>query len=388
MLTRQALMEQAEVGMDVRAELAWEADFVGRMQIQNRPPRNAAVAGRGYAPPPPIPERFNNKTVGITVAVSFALMAALATVVVLSSLLIVPPPKVASVSTGPTPPPTAPPTPFNPYLGAPLPNNRLILFYGIAYSGIDHNGPASIHPFTFLPQLQQLGQEYTAADPKHPAKLGLDVVVNVADQCSGPNSSCSHFVSPSQIQSYIDFCQANNLYLFLDLQFGRSSVQGVLTYLMPYLERYPFVELALDTEFHFYPYMTGGPPFELGNVTAQDVNWAVDQLAQIPMKYHVPEKVLMIHEWTPGVLIDKAAIKTNKLVSIVLHSDGFGYADNKIGDYHQFVQVEKIQYGGFKLFFNYDDCPSTTPGCSFDNPQWTAQQVMSLSPAPLVISYE
>jgi hypothetical protein len=263
-----------------------------------------------------------------------------------------------------------------------------VLFYGIAWSMIDHNGPASIHPFTFLPQLQQLGQEYTAADPKHPAKLGLDVVVNVADQCSPGNSLCDHFVQPSIIQSYIDFCQEHNLYLFLDLQFGRASVQDVVSYLLPYLERYPFVELALDTEFHFYPYMLGGPPFELGNVTGEDINWTIDQLAQIPMKYHVPEKVLMIHEWTPGALVDKSAIKTNKLVSIVLHSDGFGYASNKIADYHQFVQVEKIQYGGFKLFFNYADCPSTTVGCSFDNPQWTPQQVLSLTPPPLVVSYE
>ncbi len=370
---------------------AWGAITVGNVRVQSHPRRVGAQPPVQVAPQEQrtLPVPFTNKTVGVTVAVSFALMATLATIVVLSSLLIVPPTPQATTPPPPSPVPTAPPTPFDPSVGAPLPNNRLILFYGIGYSGIDHNGPASIHPFTFLPQLEQLGQEYTAADPKHPAKLGLDVVVNVADQCppSG-NSTCSHFVSSSEIQSYIDFCQAHNLYLFLDLQFGRSSVQGVFTYLLPYLERYPFVEVALDTEFHFYPYMAGGPPFELGNVTGADINWAIDQLAQIPMKYHVPRKVLMIHEWTPGALVDKDKIKTNPLVSIVLHSDGFGYAQNKIGDYEQFVKAEPIQYGGFKLFFNYADCPSTTPGCSFDNPQWTPQQVLSLDPPPLVVSYE
>lgn len=353
------------------------------VRTQNRPGANAV------AKPSPKTEalgQFNHKTVGVTVAVSFALMAALAAVVVLSSLLVVPPAKTA-VIVHPTAVPTATPAPFDPLAGAPLPTNRLVLFYGIADSGIDHNGPASIHPFTFLPQLQQLVQQYTAADPKHPAKGGLDVVINVADPCS-LNALCDHYASTSQIQSYIDFCQAHNLYLFLDLQFGRASVQDVFNYLLPYLERYPFVEIALDTEFHFYPDMLGGPPFELGHVTGEDINWAIDQMAQIPTKYHVPRKVLMIHEWTPGALVDKDKIKTNPLVSIVLHSDGFGYANEKIADYQQFVKVEHIQYGGFKLFYNYADCPFPTPGCSWDNPQWTPQQVLTLDPPPLVVSYE
>ncbi len=379
--------------MALKAEFALEADFVSSMQAQKRSARNASVAGRGYAPPPPsISSRFSNKTVGITVAVSFALMAGLATIVVLSSLLIVPPQKTVAMQAGPTPPPTAPPTPFDPSVGAPLPNNRLVLFYGIAESQIDHNGPASIHPFTFLPRLQQLGQQWTEADPKHPAKLGLDLVVNVADSCQEyVVATCEHNVYPSVLQTYIDYCQEHGLYLFLDMQFGRASIQDVVSYYLPYLERYSFVELAVDTEFHFYSPNFGIPSFDAGYVKAADINWVINEMAKIPMLYHVPRKVVLLHEWFDGVIQDIQTVKANKNVDVVLHADGFGNPHDKLFKYDLLTVQEALktgaaQYGGYKMFYLYQDCPfPSQPGCSGDIPQWTPQDVLNpklLDPDP------
>ena len=54
------------------------------------------------------------------------------------------------------------------------------------------------------------------------------------------------------MQAYIDFCQQHNLLLFFDLQLGTEPVKdAVMNHVLTYLEKYPFVELALDTEFHF-----------------------------------------------------------------------------------------------------------------------------------------
>lgn len=347
---------------------------------------------------------FTNKTVGITVAVSFALMAVLAAVVVLSSLFVIPPQAAAVVIPTPTALPTQPPTPFDPSVGTPLPNNRLILFYGIAYSQIDHNGPASIHPFSFLPQLQQLGKAWTAADPKHPAQLGLDLVVNVVDPCAdGVVSTCSHNIQPSIIQAYIDYCQQHNLYLFLDMQFGRATIADVMSYYLPYFERYSFVEPAMDTEFHFYSTTQGIPSQDAGYIKAADVNWAIQEFAKIPTAYHVPRKVLLLHEWFDGAISDISQVKANPDVSVVLHSDGFGGPADKLVKYDLLVTQEAYktggaQYGGFKLFNNYADCPfPSVPGCSGDIPEWTPQDVLNpnllvsgakFAPVPLLISYE
>lgn len=326
------------------------------------------------------------RAVVITAAASFVIMAGLAAIVVISSVFIVPPQASIALPT-PTPKPTAPPAPFNPSANAPLPTDRIILDYGIAFSGNDFNGPASLHPFTFLPNLQQVGAAWAAADPAHPVQLGMDVVVNVADSClEGVVATCNHFAAPSQIQAYIDFAQQHNLLLFLDLQFGRSSVQDIVTHVLPYLERYPFVELAIDTEFHFYSQPYGVPSADSGYIDGSDLEWVVRTVAQIPMAYHIPRKVVMIHQWFEGAIAHKNLITPNPLVSIVVHSDGFGTYGNKQGDYVQFVKNELIQYGGFKLFYTYNDCGG--PCSAADDPLWTPQQVLALTPAPLVISYE
>ncbi len=346
------------------------------------------------------PERRSG-TETAAIVLSFALMAALAVAVILSNMVALPlgglpiarhaAPQTRAAKAAPTlTPPTHPapvPVSFDPSQNAPLPNNRLILFYGIADSGLDFNGPASLRPFTFLPHLQALGRAYTKADPAHPARVGVDVVVNIADRCQNAVfTPCSHFVPASVIQSYIDYCQAHNLYLFLDLQFGRASVRDVVSQVLPYLQRYPFVELALDTEFHFYTPDFGVPSLDLGYVDAFDINWVINQLAQIPMRYHVPRKVLMIHQWFEGAIHHKEAITITPLVSVVVHPDGFGSFSDKLWSYHHFVKSEPVQYGGMGLFLHHADCPSA--GCAVDTPQWSPQQVLSLTPAPLVVTYE
>src|SRR5215469_2157281 len=81
---------------------------------------------------------------------------------------------------------TASPTtpPFDPSVGAPLPSNRIVAAYGIA-NGVDYNGHASnpVMLSEYLPQMQQLAQQYEALVPAHPVKLAVDLVVNGIQPC-------------------------------------------------------------------------------------------------------------------------------------------------------------------------------------------------------------
>ncbi len=338
----------------------------------------------------------------LTVSIAVALMAALAVAVVLSSLLVgtSPAQTTSPAAAKPTarsqvvPPPTPSATPFDPSVGAPLPNDRIVTFYGIT-GGQDVNGPASFLPINTLPDgtsLQQLGQEYQAADPSHPVKIGLDVVVNVFDNCIADPASlptCTDTAAPSVIQNLVAYCQQNNFLLFLDVQLGKMTVQDMITQLLPYL-KYPFVELELDTEFHFPPnmppsqifYSTGG--YARGTMDASEINWAIDQLAQVVVEYHLPRKVLVFNQFDYGIITHVSQIKSNPYVSIVQQMDGFGTPGLKIGNYGLFVTNQLIQYGGFKLFTTYPD--ST---CCVDTPLMTpAQVISSLNPAPLFLSYQ
>lgn len=128
--------------------------------------------------------------------------------------------------------------------------------------------------------------------------------------------------------------------------------------------------------------MAQGYPCCLGWMDATEINWTIDKLADISLQNHLPRKVLIIHEWNHAVLTNKDKIKLNPNVSIVLQSDGFGSTFDKLYDYQVFVQQELIQYGGYKIFFQY---PGAGAG---DNPVQTPAEIMQIFPQPLFISYE
>lgn len=286
---------------------------------------------------------------------------------------------------------------FDPSVGAPLPYNRIVAAYGIVGGG-PPNGPASTIGSldAFLPHLQQLGQQYAALDPVHPVKLGVDLVVNVLQPCSAFPKWCASWVDDQTMQAYIDYCKQHDLLLFLDVQLGVEPVSdAVANHLASYLTKYPFVELALDTEFHFPNTPDGyskaaGYPCCLGWMNADEINWAINDLAQISLQNHLPRKVLIVHQWNPAVLPDKDNVKLNPNVSLVLQSDGFGGYDNKLGDYQVFVQQDLLEYGGYKLFFNY--CPDSCLAYDVDsngNAQvQSPQDVLSIFPQPLFVSYQ
>jgi hypothetical protein len=284
---------------------------------------------------------------------------------------------------------TATPVPFDSSIGAPLPDYRIVAAYGIV-NGSEANGYASTLDLLtgYLPQLQQLGQQYAALDTTHPVKLGIDLVVNVIQPCSAFPQWCSSFADDPTIQAYVDFCQQHGLLLFFDLQLGTEPVaDAVMNHLLPYLERYSFTEVALDTEFHFpntpqgYA-MAAGYPCCLGWVEASEVNWTINELAQIAVQHHRPRKVLVVHQWDSAVITGKDHIRINPNVSVVLQSDGWGWVSNKVSKYQLFVQQELIEYGGYKLFLPH------AGDMQVDSPLQSPQDVMQLFPQPLFISYQ
>jgi hypothetical protein len=287
-------------------------------------------------------------------------------------------------------------TVFDPASGAPLPNSRIVAAYGIA-GGVDYNGPASSLELlgTFYPQLQDLGNQYASLDPSHPVRLAVDLAVNPIQPCRAYPQYCSSWADAATTQAYIQFCKEHDLLLFLDLQLGTEPVKdAVLKHALPYLQKYDFVELALDTEFHFPDTRSGyadaaGYPCCLGWMDAGEVNWAEEELAQISLQNRLPRKVLLLHQWNPAMLPNKEKIHTYPDVSLVLQSDGFGSYTNKVGDYQVFVQQDLLEYGGYKLFFHYDDGSTAYDFDQYGTGQvQTPQEVMQLFPQPLFVSYQ
>jgi hypothetical protein len=293
------------------------------------------------------------------------------------------------------PTPTLTPTPFDPNVGAVLPTHRVVAFYAIPNA--EATGPAYELTPDMLNDLKAQGAAYQQLDPAHPVQLGIDLVASVPDGSPGPEGNYSHHLDADMIQSYIDFCQQNGLILFLDLDFGQAPIQNEVDFFLPYLERYSFVEMAIDPEWMF-PRRDGIPGVNLSNVRASDINPIIQTLAAIPLKYHVPRKILLIHQYRsdgdglanpydPGQaeIADKRNLLSDPLVDVVIHIDGVGgYVGDKADktwEYNTWVgqdmqKYHNFRYGGFKLFYHIEAKTLMTP-----------QEVLALNPPPMVVTY-
>jgi hypothetical protein len=245
--------------------------------------------------------------------------------------------------------------------------------------------------------LRAQGVVYQRLDPKHPVQPGIDLVASVPDNYPGPEGNYSHHLDPATIQSYIDFCQQHDLILFLDLNFGQAPIEKEVKFFLPYLERYSFVHMAIDPEWMF-PRRDGIPGINLSNVRASDLNPIIRTLAELPLKYHVPRKMLLIHQYRPdgdelanpydagqSEFADKRNLLYDSRVDVIIHADSVGgyvgdQAD-KTAQYNTWIgqdiqKYHKFRYGGFKLFYHIEAKTLMTP-----------RQVLALNPPPMVVTY-
>lgn len=294
-----------------------------------------------------------------------------------------------------TPAPTQAPVVFDPDKGAILPTHRIVAYYAVPNAPA--TGPAYRPTMAMLTRLRSQGAEYQKLDPKHPVALGIDLVVSVPDRFPGTDRSYSHHVSDATIESYVDFCQAHNLLLFLDLNIGWSNPLKELLSFSKYL-KLPFVEVAIDPEWMF-PRHNGVPGVNLSNVRSTDLNPMIKAVAEMPQKYKVPRKVMIIHQYRgdgdgkanpfeakSSEIADKRNLLNDPRVDLVIHIDSVGgWAGDialKEGQYKKWVaadmkQYGNFKYGGFKIFYKLEA----------KHRLMTPKEVMSMKPAPMVITY-
>jgi hypothetical protein len=161
--------------------------------------------------------------------------------------------------------------------------------------------------------------------------------------------------------------------LILDVQTGHSTVLDELSYLAPYLQE-PDVYLALDPEFSMGD---GGVPGQrIGTMRADEVNDAIAVLEYLQERYQLPPKVLIVHQFTTGMLPDKEKILSSPMLDVVLVADGFGSPALKRHTYAMVLRQHALAFSGFKLFY-IQDTDLLQPA-----------QVVALTPSPSVIIYQ
>ena len=114
----------------------------------------------------------------------------------------------------------------------------------------------------------------------------------------------------------------------------------------------------------------------IGSTDASIVNQAGAYLSALVKRYDLPQKLLIVHQFTPGMIQHRRTLAEHPGVALVINIDGFGNPPNKISKYDLFAKRHPPWYNGFKLFY-HEDVHMMSP-----------RAVMHLHPRPNVIIYE
>lgn len=273
-----------------------------------------------------------------------------------------------------SPTPTVLPTPTQHVAleGAILPDHRIIAYYGHPSTG----QMGILGEYEKEELLQVLREEianYEAADPDTPVIPAFELIATVAQPEPQADGTYLLYTGDPWIQEYVDFTAENGMLLFLDLQVGHSTIRDQLGLVWHWLQ-YPHVHIAIDPEFATGP--DHPPGTIIGGVDGNHINIAIEALSELVLETGLPPKILVIHQFDTRMIRNKHVIQPLPGVDFVLHMDGWGTTEAKVGNYHHFVRNELIQYGGFKIFYRQDI------------PVMEAEEVLQMEPPPLFISYQ
>ncbi len=265
-----------------------------------------------------------------------------------------------------------------PLAGAILPFKRIVVYYGNLHSK-KMGALGEYEPKEMWRRLNAEIKHWEKVDPSTPVQAGLHYIAAVASGTPGKDSKYINRMANSQIDSVLKIAKMRpNTIVFLDLQVALSNIKAELPHIEKYLQL-PYVHLGIDPEFS----MKDGslPGKRIGTYDAADINYVSGYLADLVKKYNLPPKVFVVHRFTKKMVTNSTSIKLRPEVQIVMHMDGWGEPDLKLGTYRHFIYGEPVQFTGFKLFYKND--LKKVP-----NRLMTPEELMKLKPIPIYIQYQ
>lgn len=264
-----------------------------------------------------------------------------------------------------------------PLPGAIFPDNRVIAFYGNLYSkrmGILGELPKD----SMFAKLLQEVASWQAADPSVKTIPALHYIATTAQGSAGKDGKYRLRMPFKQVDTIMDWASQINALVFIDIQVGHSTVKDEVPVFEKYLQQ-PNVHLGIDPEFSMKNGETPGS--KIGVFTADDINDAIDFLAEVVRKNNLSPKVLVVHRFTQGMVTGYEKIKKVPEVQVVMDMDGFGEKILKRSTYLRYIYKEPVQFTGFKLFYKNDNKENTSG-------MFTPGELMQFTPRPIYIQYQ
>lgn len=251
-----------------------------------------------------------------------------------------------------------------------LPGRRVVAFYGAPQDrqlGILGIGS----PDRAGRRLAEVAERY--ARYGRPVLPAMELIAVVAAGAAGADGMYRTRQDGRTIRRYLRAARRMDALLILDVQPGRSDFLQEAMALERWL-REPDVSLALDPEWRVDP--PDVPAQVIGSVSPREVNAVSFWLDQLVRRHDLPQKLLLIHRFTDGMVQEPSALKQRERLAMAINVDGFGGRAVKRAKYHELSEPRDAFFDGFKLFYE-EDTNLLTPG-----------QVMRLRPPPDVVVYE
>jgi hypothetical protein len=203
----------------------------------------------------------------------------------------------------------------------------------------------------------------------------FEIIATVAEASSGRSDSYSYQSSVASLRPWVKAATKAGMYVTLDLQPGRANLLTQAKLYRSLLKR-PNVGLALDPEWHLGPHQL--PLHQIGSVGITQVNDVADWLARLTAKYHLPQKLLELHEFRLTMIQDIQELDTRHSdLAIVVNMDGQGAPSTKLQTWAAVVaHAPRGVFFGWKDFY-VKDTPILDPRATIDH-----------EPAPVLISYQ
>ncbi|HKF33945.1 MAG TPA: hypothetical protein VKB37_16415 [Jatrophihabitantaceae bacterium] len=271
-----------------------------------------------------------------------------------------------------------PPTGRAPARQAELPRGgrRILPAYRVvAYYGAPGGGQLGVLGIGTPDEAAAAVAQQAAAYARYGRRIqpAMELIATVAQARPGPDGLYSAPIPSAAIDSYLAAAHRHRLLLILDFQPGRGEflpqVEADEQFLLD-----PSVSVALDPEWHVGP--TQVPAKVIGSASASSINTVAGYLSRLVARRHLPDKLLVVHQFTSSMLPDRDDIVRPNGLEVVLHADGLATPAEKIHVYNQLAFPAPPFHAGFKLFYQAD------------TGLMTPAQVMALNPQPEVVTYE
>ena len=250
-----------------------------------------------------------------------------------------------------------------------FPAYRVVAYYGTAGNAA-LGGLGEGSPEAMLPRLRSAAKGFAGPDRK--VQVAWELIASVAQASPGGDGKYSKMIDLQKIQRYVDAARSQKALVVLDLQPGRGDFLTQAKMLERFLVE-PHVGLALDPEWRMAKNKVPGKA--IGSVRAAEVNAVSGYVAGLVEKHNLPQKLFVLHQFTPAMIADVQDVQKRPGLAMVQHVDGFGTRSEKDATYKRIRRPQQFHLG-YKLF--YDE----------DVKRYAPHEVLKFRPVPEYVSYQ